>query len=275
MSERQEPQTAQTEYTAEVNQYHLEEYLRAVDAVVDECRLRITEDGFETNAVDPANVAMVRAELNSDVFHASGTGDFETGLPTYRLINLLERMDESVIGLEYDDERRKLDLTGGPYRYTLSCIDPESLREDPTIPDMDLGFTGDIKIGRLREAVEWFDEFTTHANFCYEPEDSRFYIEGLERDRSGSVKTDDGLFELARSELEYVREAGPAHSHFSLDYLRDIVNAVPDGRTVTLQVGEEFPMKLSYKIGWEETGPNEGYAHGEVTFMQAPRIASD
>lgn len=262
-------------FTGTIGRYHLEEYLSAVDALVDEAAINITDSGIETAAVDPANVGMVEANLGFEAFRDSEGVGQEFAVNIRRLTELIDDTEESPVTLDYDSESKKMDVAYGPYRYTHACMDSDVIREEPNIPHMDLGFSAKINIETLREAIHWFDEFTTHVRVGYDPADERFWIEAMERDRSGSVKTDDGVFELDRSELEYVREAGSADSHFSLNYFKDIIGAVPEGYPVTIRVGEEFPMELSYKIGWEETGPGEGVAHGEVKFMQAPRIQSD
>ncbi|TKX77190.1 DNA polymerase sliding clamp, partial [Halorubrum sp. SD626R] len=71
--------------------------------------------------------------------------------------------------------------------------------------------------------------------------------------------------ELTREDL-IALTAGPADSLFSLDYLKDMNKAIPSDAEVTVELGEEFPVKLHY-------GFAEGL--GNVTFMLAPRIQSD
>jgi proliferating cell nuclear antigen len=77
--------------------------------------------------------------------------------------------------------------------------------------------------------------------------------------------TDDVDLELTREDL-IALTAGPADSLFSLDYLKDMNKAIPGDAEVTVELGEEFPVKLHYGFG-------EGL--GQVTFMLAPRIQSD
>lgn len=261
-------------FTGKLDREYLADFLSAPDALVDEAIFQITEDGLESRAIDPANVALVEASLDFDAFREAEGDEQKFAIDTYRLTPLVVGTEETDAALDFDPDTRKLDLGLGPYRYTHACMDPDSIRKEPTIPHMDLGFEARIKIDRLREAILWFDEFTTHVRIGYEPGDERFFIEGMERDHSGNVQTDDGVFELDRSELECVTQDGPANSHFSLDYFKDIVNAVPDGTTVTIRAGEEFPMVLSYEIAWEGDASEAGSAHGAVKFMQAPRIQS-
>lgn len=254
---------------------HLEEYLDGLNALVDEAAIRVTDDGLVTRAVDPANVAMVRAKLSNSAFSESEEAEAAFGIDTRKVGGLVEGIDSPFLDLDYDAPTRKLVMGSGPYSYTHAAMDVESLRNEPDIPDLDLSFKAKMNIDQLREAVEWFDEFTTHVRMGYTPEEQNLWMRADERRGVNKMGADDGAFELDRSELGYVDRVGHADSQFSVDYFRDIVQAVPEGRTVTVIMGEEYPMKLSYEIGWEETGPNEGFAHGEVTFFQAPRIQSD
>lgn len=262
----------ETGFDAKLDSYYFEEYLAAVDSIVDEAVIRVTDSGIETKAVDPANVAMVEAELGFEAFRESEGDEQAFGVNTRRLSGLVDGFEGKTVSLDYEPVHKKLKLGLGPYHYTHSCLDPDTVRKEPDIPEMDLAFSADIEIEQLREAIEWFDEFTTRVRIGYDTEDAKFWIEAMERNLSGDVQTDDGVFELDRSELVRVRKTGEADSHFSLDYLKDIIGAVPEGYTVTIRVGEEYPMALSYKIGWEEIGPAEGVSHGEVKFMEAPRI---
>jgi proliferating cell nuclear antigen len=77
--------------------------------------------------------------------------------------------------------------------------------------------------------------------------------------------TDDVHLELDEGDLIDL-QVGPAHSLFSLDYLKDMNKAIATDAEVTMELGEEFPVKMHFDIA-------EG--NGQVTFMLAPRIQSD
>jgi hypothetical protein len=256
-----------TELDATVDGTALDEYLGAVGALCDEATIEPHDGGLRTEGVDPANVALVRATLAVDAFETAPANGDPFGITVSKLNGLLS--DAETVGLSHDDDRRKLALTAGPYRYTHATIDPGHLRESDGPLEMDLNFEAQLDGDRLREAVEWFDEFTTHIRVGYDPDGQRFWMEADERS-GNSIGTDDGVFELTRDDLAAVRDHGHADSQFSADYFRDLVQAIPMGREVTLRVGEEFPMELSYPIH-----DSAGETCGRVEFMQAPRIQSD
>ncbi|RAW44079.1 DNA polymerase sliding clamp [Halorubrum sp. 48-1-W] len=266
---------AQDGATIRLARHHLEEYLNALNALVDEAVIRITDTGLETRAVDPANVGMVGVDLSNTAFTENYAGEATFGINTRKLGALVERLDTAFLDLDYDAEFRKATIGCGPYTYTHATTNPDHVRNEPDIPDMDLSFKATVNSDQLREAVEWFDEFTTHIRMGYAPDDGEFWMKADERMSGNKIGTDDGEWRLDRSELGYVDRCGRADSQFSIDFLRDMARAIPEDRPVTIRIGEEFPMKLTYEVGWEETGANEGFAHGEVTFFLAPRIQSD
>jgi proliferating cell nuclear antigen len=77
--------------------------------------------------------------------------------------------------------------------------------------------------------------------------------------------TDDVHLELDREDLIDL-QAGDAHSLFSLDYLQDMNRAIPKDAEVTMELGEEFPIKMHFDIAEGE---------GAATYLLAPRIQSD
>jgi proliferating cell nuclear antigen len=97
-----------------------------------------------------------------------------------------------------------------------------------------------------------------HIALGVDPDAEEFYV-----DAEGD--TDDVHLELGREDLIDLT-AGEARSLFSLDYLKDMNKAIPKDAEVTMELGEEFPVKLHF-----------GFAEGDghVTFMLAPRSQSD
>lgn len=262
-------QAQQDGFSGRVKKQYLESYLSGVNAIADEGKLDISQDGFYTGATDPAKVALVEATLEPSAFEDFEAMESTHGLRFRDLHPLVSQPDYATATMQFKPEFKKLELGVGPYHYTNATLDPDTIRSEAEIPDTDLGFVADMNVDRLRKAVYWFDEFATHVRMGYDPANSEFWMEATERTRQGNMGTDDGSFGLPRSELEYVRGSGPADSHFSLDYFKDIVDGIPEGKTVTVQIGEEYPMKISYEIG------DGTETHGTVLFMQAARIQTD
>lgn len=268
-SETEVAQEEAFEATVEIEPFS--EFLAAPNAIVDEYVLHVDDEGFHTTAVDPAKVAMVDAHLETSVFGAL-EGDADLGINCRKLANLLDRdLEDDEIRMEWDDESRVLDLRAGPFSYELATIEPKSLRDEPDIPTLDLPCVVEMEADRLTTAVEFFDEFGTHVDVSFDADSRQFTMEALERSGAGSgasIGTDQGSFELDAADLDGHVAAADASSTFSLDYFRDIMEAIPD-TPVAMDIGVEFPMKMRYDIG-----PAGMKKHGAVTFLQAPRIQS-
>lgn len=240
------------------------EYLAALDAICNEALIEPHDGGLRTEAVDPANVALVRATLAVDAFADAPVRADPFGVSVPALHDIPPAAE--TVDLDLDPDTRQLDVTAGPYRYTHATHNPDTIRESGGPPEMELSFEGRLDGDRLREAVQWFAEFGDHIKVGYDADAQTFWMECIEG-LGDSVGTDEGRFELDRRELYAVREAGHANSLFSADYFTSLVTAVPEGRPVTVRVGEEFPMLLTYPIY-----DSVGETCGRVEFMQAPRI---
>lgn len=265
-------ETQRVGVTATINANYLRQFLTSVKAVTQEVKLIIDQDGIRTQALDPANVALVRAELDAKAFQ-SLAGEATIGVNIRRILNILTTNGEivgnaSTVKFTYDPNTDTLDLVIGSYRYTYACLDPDNIRKAPTLPNMDLAFVADMSIADLQEPVQWFDRFTDHIRIGYDPDVGEFWFDGM-------GESDDGCCTLDCAELESVHDAGHADSKFALDYFTDLVEPVPDDTSVRVEVGEEFPMTLSYGIASVETAPGEDTSYGEVEFMQGPRVKTD
>ncbi len=233
--------------------------LDSVSVLVDECKIHLTDEGIEIRAVDPANVGMVDLRLDATAFESYETDGGIIGVNLSRLEEFASMADSGqLINLELDEETRKLHVQIDGLEGTLALIDPDSIRQEPDLPDLDLPATVVLEGRDIDRAVTAADMVSDHIALGVETDDEVFYV-----DAEGD--TDDVHFELGRDDLIDL-VAGDAHSLFSLDYLKDMDKAIPKDAEIEMELGEEFPVKMHFDIA-------EG--DGTVTYMLAPRIQSD
>jgi proliferating cell nuclear antigen len=243
-------------FNAIVSADTLQATLDSVGVLVDECKIHLEEDGLEIRAVDPANVGMVDCSLSAAAFESYEADGGLIGVNLVRLKDIAGMADAGqLIHLELDEGTRKLHISIDGLEYTLALIDPESIREEPDLPDLDLSATIVIEGRDIDRAVTAADMVSDHIELGVEDADELFYVkaEGDTDDVHLELDTDD-LIDLV---------AGPASSLFSLDYLKDMNKAIPADAEVRMELGEEFPVKLHFDIAEGE---------GQVTYMLAPRI---
>jgi proliferating cell nuclear antigen len=246
-------------FEAIVSASTLGDALDSVSVLVDECKIRLNEDGLAIRAVDPANVGMVDLELEAAAFESYEADGGVIGVNLARLEDIASMANAGdLVHLELDEETRKLHIRMDGLSYTLALIDPDSIRQEPDIPDLDLSAEIVVEGAQLGRGITAADMVSDHIRLRVDPDAGAFLVEA-------QGDTDDVDLELGRDDLIDLK-AGAADSLFSLDYLKDMNKAIPGDAEVTVELGEEFPVKLHYEFA-------EGLGH--VTYMLAPRIQSD
>ncbi|MFB6361378.1 MAG: DNA polymerase sliding clamp [Halobacteriales archaeon] len=246
-------------FKAIVDAETLQEALDSVSVLVDECKIHLNEDGLAIRAVDPANVGMVDLELAAEAFESYQADGGLIGVNLSRLEDIAKMANAGqLVQLELDEETRKLHIDTDGLEYTLALIDPDSIRKEPDLPDLDLPAHIVLEGSNIDRAVKAADMVSDHIALGVDEDTETFYV-----DAEGD--TDDVHFELGRADLIDLT-VGPARSLFSLDYLKDMNRAIPKNGEVTVHLGEEFPVEMEFEIA-------EGQGH--VTYLLAPRIQSD
>jgi len=246
-------------FKAIVSASTLRDSLDAVSVLVEECKIRLNEEELSIRAVDPANVGMVDLTLEAAAFESYEADGGVIGVNLTRLEEVAGMANaDDLIHLELDEETRKLHIECEGLSYTLALIDPDSIRKEPDIPDLDLPAEITLEGAQLNRGITAADMVSDHIRLRVDEDDETFHIEA-------EGDTDDVDLQLEAEELINLT-AGPADSLFSLDYLKDMNKAIASDAEVRVELGEEFPVKLHYEFA-------EGL--GTVTFMLAPRIQSE
>jgi len=245
-------------FKAVINAEVLKDAIEAVSTLVDEARLRLTKDGISARTVDPANVAMVSFELSSKAFESYEASDGEIGVDLTRLIDILGMASkDDKVELCLNEETRKLEIRTGGLAYTLSLLDPASMRKEPKTPSLELPARIEVSGAELRRAVKAAEKVSDHMALGVV--DKTFYIEA-----EGDL--DKVRLEIPESGLFSLKSSGNVRSLFSLDYLNDLVKSLGKAERVTIDLGTDYPVRFSFSVA----GGN-----GSVTYLLAPRIESE
>ncbi|WP_436348929.1 DNA polymerase sliding clamp [Natronorubrum sp. FCH18a] len=239
--------------------------------ILDEMKLHLESDGLEGRGVDPANVGMVDERLDAAAFdHYSSTGGL-IGLDLSRITDILS-LGESrdPVSLELDQETRKLEIVIDGLEYTLALIDPDSIRQEPDIPDLELPASVTLEGKDIHRAVKAADMVSDHMRFETRQNDAGedAFVVSAEGD------TDDVVLDLTREDVIDL-EMGDGDALFSLDYLKDLSKEIPANAEVTLDLGNEMPVFIQFEHIEDDDEEGDDTFHGEVTQMLAPRISSD
>ncbi|MFZ3167585.1 DNA polymerase sliding clamp [uncultured archaeon] len=235
----------------------LKDSIESISTLVDEARFRLTPQGLSVKAVDPANVAMVSFELSKDAFESFEATEGELGIDLTKLIGVMEMAEKSDnIELELDEASHKLIVRMRGLAYTMSLLDPSSIRKEPKVPSLDLPAHIVIRGEDIKRAVKAAEKVSDYMSMGVKGDVFFMEAEG---------DTDKVHVELEKSQLIDL-QGTDAKSLFSLDYLSDMSKILGKSNEVNIDLGKDFPLKIRIKIA-------EG--HGEVSYMLAPRVESE
>jgi len=243
-------------FKAVISAETLRDAIEAVSSLVDEVKFAISENGVELRAVDPANVAMISLKIGAEAFEFFEATPGEIGVDLVRLSDVLSMADKGEnVQLELDEENHKLKIGVGSLSYTLSLIDPTAIRKEPRIPELDLPAHVTLAGGELRRAVKAAEKVSDHVILGVA--DDTFYMEA-----KGDI--DSLKLKIPSTELLGLKP-GEARSLFSLDYLSDMSKSIGKASEVTLELGMDYPLRISFKIG----------QNVDINYLLAPRIEQE
>ncbi len=245
-------------FKAVINAEVFKDAIEAVSTLVDEAKFKLTKDGISVRAVDPANVAMVAFDLNAKAFETFEASDSEIGIDLVRLMDILGMTSkDDKIELNLNEETRKLDIRTGGLAYTLSLLDPGSIRKEPKVPNLELPAKIVLNGAELKRAVKAAEKVSDHMALGVK--DKTFFVEA-----EGDL--DKVRLDIPQSSLVSLQATGDVRSLFSLDYLNDLSKSLGKAERVTIDLGTDYPVKFTFNIA----GGN-----GTVTYLLAPRIESE
>lgn len=220
----------------------LTQYIEAFTPLVSEAKVHFNDDGFEVRVVDSANVCTINpGTLDKTAFESfDSPGSATIGVPLEKLLDRLDMAGgDDLVYLAVDMETRRLRVKYGRANQTLALIDPQRIRKEPSKPELDLPNWFTIDGGTLSEAVKFADMVSDHVDLIGEPDNERVVIFA-----EGDV--DDMEYVLEGDDIIAGHIDADAMSIFSLDYIKEIAKPIPDDSEVTIQFGDEFPLKLAW-----------------------------
>jgi proliferating cell nuclear antigen len=237
----------------------LKESIDAISALVTECRLHTDENGFSTRAVDTANVAMVSLTLKKEAFEGYGSTKNELGLDIAKMKNIFGMMGKSdLITLELPEDSHKLQISFEGYRYSLTLLDPNTIRKDPSPPNIDLPGHVVLSGAELNNTIKAASVVSDKIALGIDPAAQTFFM-------TADGDTDHIKRAFGKSEVNFINGV-EARSLFSLDYLKDMGKVMSKAAEVEVAIGIDHPAKFSFYIA---------NGNGHVEYLLAPRIEAD
>ena len=273
------------EFKATATKHLIYPWFKAVADLVEEARMNITDKGINITCVDPANVAMLIANISPEHFEtfkttADAADPLILGIDFTRYTPIMK--DKEFTGTELflfealppKYIRHKLMFSVMNVNYKYETLDPESIRKKPNVPKIESPIKMEVPISELNKAKRamanaGLDHMTIDVEFWSESSD-----EPVLRMWNNSMDNEEVSVEIPTSELPSFKYTGPKHqdriigSLYSLDYLNDIIgclNGFGGSGDVKIQLGQDFPIIIS--MDFEDKS--------SISYLLAPRIESD
>ena len=239
-----------------VDQGTLSDAIGALHTLVDECRVHIGDGGLHVAAVEPANSAMVHLDMPDRATESyQADGDHVIGVDLGTLDDIVGLFD-GLVNVELDG--RDLYLRDGRLEARLATINPDSVRDEPDKPDLDLTALAVVESGEWMRAITAAGVIdTTSLTIIARSDQVRFEVAG---------DSDDATITLDETDLELLDVDSAAEAMYSLDFLEEITAPMPSDAGVRIEFADEYPIDVSYSV-----------AAGAVSveYTLAPRIRSD
>jgi len=234
----------------------LKELVTIVTTLVDEAKFSITPDGIQLRAVDPAHVAMVDLKLNKEAFEEYKADETELGIDVAKLDQFLRLAKAGeAVDIVNDEDKGRLNVMVGNTTKKMSLIDTTGM-SDPKLPNLNLPAKISMKIDDISQGIKASESVSDHIALTATKDTFEMVCEG---------DTDQVQMKLAKDQLIELECNDKVKSLFPLEYFSSMMRAIPSQAKITLNLGNDYPVKIEFQIA----GGN-----GNVVYLLAPRIES-
>lgn len=230
----------------------------AISKIIEEAVLKIDEDGVRLRAMDPSGVALVDFYIPSNAFYEyQVSGETTIGLNMEEFARILRRArkgDELLLDIPAPG-RVEIGFEGkGSRRFIIPTIEL-SYQELPEI-SFEESFRCRLLPKLFKDIIKELEGISDTVELYGPAGESSLII----RAESELAEAEVVLSSSSGALLEY-ESSGEARSKYTIDYISDIVTASQAAETLSIGLGIETPLRLTYELP-------EG---GRLQFYVAPR----
>ncbi|MBI4416432.1 MAG: proliferating cell nuclear antigen (pcna) [Euryarchaeota archaeon] len=244
-------------FEAKVKSDVLKEVVDVISTLVDEAKFNAGKDALVVKAVDPAHVAMVDLSLDRSAFDGYKADDVELGLDMDKMKEVLKlsRAGE-LLHLVHEEDKNRLVVQVGNITRRMSLVDTAGM-SDPKVPNLNLPAKVRVRTDELRQGIRASESVSDHIALIATPDGFEIVSEG---------DTDSVSLKLPKDMLDELACKEKVRSLFPLDYFSNMVKAISTAPTVTMNMGNDYPVKMEFEIAGGK---------GQVRYLLAPRIESE
>ena len=236
---------------------YLKESISIISELVNEAKLKVSRDGIELVAMDPANVAMVIFRLLPTAFteyDVETPADMAINLSNFRQI--LRRANPSdMLTLELDNNKLKIQLKSASTRvFSLPLIEVED--KDQKIPELSFPVSVETDSSLFNEAINDVDIVSESVSLIAEPGKLSLQAEG-------DINT--ATIEIRDSDNTKITAKDRTKAKYSIEYLKKMIEGSKLSDRVMIQFNKDYPLKITYSTVDKVM----------MAFILAPRVDTD
>lgn len=244
----------------------LRDSMSPISELIDEAQFKLTKDGVSMLAADRAMVAVVDFHIAAKAFDKYELDeDQAVGINITNFMIVLKRAgagDKLTLSLKGD--KLEVVIEGeSRRRFMVPLIE---MREEEVPPIDQLEFTTRVKIkpAVLQNGIDDAEIIGDSVIFDVNPSKFGMLAEGdISRAELELDKGNEALIELATGGSGAT--GGSVRSRYALDYLKKIAKAAKIADAVSIEYGQDYPMRLSFTAADKL----------KLSFILAPRVTEN
>ncbi len=236
----------------------LKESVSALSNLLSEAVFKVSKSGMELRAMDAANVAMVDMKLLASAFRTFEVDkEIEIAVNLSDLSSILRRSrGTESITLELKDNQLQIELKGSTKRtFNIPLLD---IKQEQKVPSLEFPVSIKIKTEAIEDGIS--DAEIVGDAVSLEADPDSFVMKADGNGRRAELRIEKG-----NDLIVELKAKDHVKSIFPLDYLKKFVKAAKLSKEATLHLGNEYPMRIDFKV----------LDKIQLSFILAPRIESE
>ncbi|MBI4450473.1 proliferating cell nuclear antigen (pcna) [Candidatus Woesearchaeota archaeon] len=239
---------------------YLKDSISVISELVNEARFKVTRNGLELVAMDPANVAMVVYKLLSSCFtEYDVTKEQDLAVNLANLKSILKRASPSdIVTLETgEDSKLHVQLRSNTTRtFSLPLIELEE--KEQRVPNLAFPVSISTPSTVLDDSIADVDIVGESVAFIVDKDVFMISAEGDLSKAHIEVKGGEDV-KIRNEATDKVR------AKYSVEYLKKMIQGSKLADTVSISFAQDYPLKLEYKV----------IDKLSLAFILAPRVEND
>lgn len=232
--------------------------IATIGELIDEGLFKLSKDGISFIAADRAMVAVVDFKISSQAFDKYEIDQEQSiGLNVTNFLSILKRCgsgDKLSLGLK--DSKLEVTIEGNSKRRFLVPLLDLRQEEVPPIDQLSFSAKAVLKPAILQSGID--DAEIIADAVMFQTLDNKFLMSA-----AGDVSKTELELEKGNESLLELMD-GNVKSRYPLGYLKKMIKAAKIADVVSVQFGQDYPMKVEFK--------NEKC---QLSFILAPRVSDD